>query len=50
MDRRRLTSVEEFGFTTDAEERIQDVLNRAVTPLARRRTRRRRLSIRRDMD
>ena len=43
-DRRRLTSDEEFGFTSGAEERIQDVLDREITPRARRRTRRRRLS------
>ena len=37
-DRRRLTSDEELGFTTGAEERIQDVLNREITPRARKRT------------
>ena len=49
-DRRRLTSDEEFGFTTGAEERIQDVQDREVTPRARRRTRRRRLSTRSDLE
>ena len=45
-DRQRLTSDEEFGFTTGAEECIQGVLDREITPRARRRTRRRRLSTR----
>ena len=45
-DRQRLTSDGEFGFTSGAEECIQDVLDRDVTPRARRRTRRRRLSSR----
>ena len=43
-DRRRLTSDEEFGSETGAEERIHDVLDREITPRAPRRTRRRRLS------
>ena len=49
-DRRRLTSDEGFGFTTGAEDRIQDVLDREITPRARRRTRRRRLSHRSDLE
>ena len=49
-DRRRLTSDEEFGFRTGAEERIQDVPDCGITPLARRRTRRRRLSTRSDLE
>ena len=49
-DRRRLTSDEEFGFTTGAEERIQYVLDPEFTPRARRWTLRRRLSTRRDME
>ena len=49
-ERQRLTSDEEFGFTTGAEERIRDVLDREITPRARRRTRRRRLSYRSDLE
>ena len=49
-DRRRLTSDEEFGFTTGAAERIQDVLDREITPRAGRRTRRRRFSHRSDLE
>ena len=49
-DRRRLTSGQEFGFKTGAEERIQDVLDREITPRARRRTRRRRLFTRSDLE
>ena len=49
-DRRSLTSDEEFGFKTGAEERIQDVLDRKVTPRTRRRTRGRRLSTRSDLE
>ena len=48
-DLRRLTSDEEFGFTTGAEERIQDVRDREITPRVRRRSRRRRLSHRSDL-
>ena len=49
-DRRRLNSDEEFGFTTGAEERIQDVLDREVTPRTCRRTRRRRLFTASDLE
>ena len=45
-----MTSDEEFGFTTGAEERIQDILNREVTPRARRQTRSRRFSHRSDLE
>ena len=45
-----MTSDEECGFTTGAEERIQDVLDREITPRARRRTRCRRLSHRSDLE
>ena len=49
-DRRRFTSDEEFGFTTGAEERIQDVLDREITPRSRRRNCRRRISTRSDFE
>ena len=49
-DGRRSALGEEFGFTTGAGELIQDVLDREITPRARRRTRRRRWSTRSDLE
>ena len=49
-DRRRISSDEEFGFTTGAEESSQDFLDCEITVRARRRTRRRRLSHRSNLD